>query len=87
MPSSKTGFSAPSRHIPDGERVSLRVESRYVVDDDLSDVADLLDDEFMEECRLRVANRDVPTLAEVQRILSKFKGSLADRISEERGGR
>jgi predicted DNA-binding antitoxin AbrB/MazE fold protein len=77
-------------NIRNGERVSLNVESKGTSasdlnDDDLSDVGDLLDAEFMESCRKR--NGLAPTLDEVRTILSAFNGSLADRISEERDER
>ena len=68
--------------IANGERVSLSVESRSAASDDLSDVGDLLDVEFMESCRQRAGN--APSLDEVRKMLSAFDGSLADRISEER---
>jgi predicted DNA-binding antitoxin AbrB/MazE fold protein len=67
----------------DGERVMLSVESQRGGNDDLSDVRDLIDHEFMESCSQR--GERAPELAQVQAVLSVFKGSLADRISEERG--
>jgi len=72
-------------NIANGERVSLNVESKTEPVDDLSDVADLLDFEFMESCR-RKAGR-APSLEEVRKALSVVQGSLADRISEERDER
>jgi predicted DNA-binding antitoxin AbrB/MazE fold protein len=72
-------------NIPDGERVLLHVESKGPVRDDLSDIADVLDIEYTEACRRRRGT--APSLEEVRRILSKFTGSLADRISEERDER
>jgi predicted DNA-binding antitoxin AbrB/MazE fold protein len=72
-------------NIPNGERVSLNVESKDMSADDLSDVRDLLDTEFMESCRQHASH--APSLEEVQTILSEFTGSLADRISEERDER
>ena len=72
-------------NIPEGERVSLRIETEPIATDDLSDVADLLDFEFTESCR-RHAGR-APSLEEVQKLLSVFQGSLADRVSEERDER
>jgi predicted DNA-binding antitoxin AbrB/MazE fold protein len=74
-------------NIPDGERVSLQVESRYVVDDDLRDVEHLLDIEYIEDCRRRVRPAGGPSLAGVRAILSKYQGSLADDISAERDDR
>ncbi len=67
-------------HVPDGQRVSLSIETPADSPDDLSDIADLLDHEFMESCSHIVA----PDLSEARAILAAFKGSLADRISEER---
>jgi predicted DNA-binding antitoxin AbrB/MazE fold protein len=71
--------------IPDGEHVSLNVETHHDPANDLSDVKDLLDVEFMESCRQH-AGRAL-SLEEVQRTLSAFTGSLADRISKERDER
>jgi predicted DNA-binding antitoxin AbrB/MazE fold protein len=71
--------------IAEGQRVSLNVESQPIAADDLSDVQDLLDLEFMEYCRKRATG--APRLEEVRQILSGFHGSLADRISEERDER
>jgi predicted DNA-binding antitoxin AbrB/MazE fold protein len=72
-------------NLADGERVSLSVESRPAATDDLSDVDDLLDAEFIQSCRGRAG--DAPSLDEVRAVLSAFTGSLADRISEERDER
>jgi len=72
-------------NIADGERVLLNVELKDNHADDLSDVGDLLDTEFMESCRQRAGH--APSLEEVQNVLSAYKGSLADRICEERDER
>ena len=72
-------------NIQDGQRVSLNVESDVAGVDELSDVADLLDAEYTESCRRRRAS--APSLADVQKMLSGFPGSLADRIGEERDER
>jgi len=71
--------------IPDGERVSLDVKVQATRADDLSDVNDLLDVEFMESCRQHA--KLVPSLEELRRALSAFEGSVADRISQERDER
>ena len=71
--------------IAEGQRVSLNVEAQPAIGDDLSDVQDLLDLEFMESCRKQA--RRAPPLDDVRRMLSGFDGSLADRISEERDER
>lgn len=71
--------------IAEGQRVSLNAEAHPASADDLSDVQDLLDLEFMESCRNQRGG--APSLADVRRILSGFDGSLADRISEERDER
>jgi hypothetical protein len=55
--------------------------------DDLSDVRDLIDAEFIEFCRQHTETGLAPSLAEAQEVLSAFQGSLADRISEERDNR
>jgi len=72
-------------NIANGEHVSLNVESQSVPTDDLSDVRDFLDSEFMESCRRQ--SGVAPSLDEVKKLLSAYKGSLADRISEERDDR
>lgn len=72
-------------YIPNGERVSLHVESKGAAADDLSDVADLLDAEFMASCRERAGQ--APSLEEVRKALSAVKGSVADLISVERDER
>jgi predicted DNA-binding antitoxin AbrB/MazE fold protein len=71
-------------NIANGQRVSLNVEPASVTDD-LGDVADMLDTEFIESCRQRAGC--APSLEDVRKLLSAFKGSLADRISEERDER
>jgi predicted DNA-binding antitoxin AbrB/MazE fold protein len=72
-------------NIADGQLVSLSVESRLAPPDDLSDVGDLLDVEFIQSCRERAGH--APSLEQVRNVLSAFGGSLADRISEERDER
>lgn len=69
-------------NISEGQRVSLNVESRSEALHDLSDVKDLLDAEYVASCCQGADG--VPSLEEARRILSVFKGSLADRICEER---
>lgn len=71
--------------IPDGQRVSLDIDSKPAPVDDLSDVADLLDTEYIERCRRNCG--PVLSLEEVRKILGKFEGSLADLICEERDER
>jgi len=71
-------------NIGEGQRVSLNVETQSARSDDLSDIVDLLDIEFMQSCR---PLSPVPSLEEVRQRLSAFEGSLADRISEERDER
>jgi len=72
-------------NITNGQRVSLDVETKAAPADDLSDLADLLDVEFMDSCRQNA--HSAPSLEEVQTVLSAFAGSLSDRISEERNER
>lgn len=66
-------------------RVSLNIEMKSASADDLSDVADLLDIDYMDSCRERAAS--APSLEEVRRMLSGFSGSLAERITAERDER
>jgi len=72
-------------NIPNGERVSLDVERQPVGEDDLNDVQDLLDAEFIRSCRQNAG--PAPSLEDSQKVLSAFKGSLSDLISEERDER
>ncbi len=72
-------------NIASGQRVSLDVETTSAPTDDLTDVADLLDVEFMESCRHNA--QSAPSLDEVRRMLGAFSGSLSDRIAEERDER
>jgi predicted DNA-binding antitoxin AbrB/MazE fold protein len=72
-------------NIPNGERVSLDVERQPVIDDDLADVWDLLDHEYMRN--IKQNDRPAPSLEEVRDALSVFKGSISDMISEERDER
>lgn len=72
-------------NIANGQLVSLNVEPRAAADDDLSDLADLLDTEFIESCRRQAG--PVPSLEEVRSALSTFKGSVSDLIAEERDER
>lgn len=72
-------------NIANGERVALSIETQPATLGDLSEVWDLLDIEFMGACRQGAEN--APLLEEVQKALSTFHGSLADRISEERDER
>jgi predicted DNA-binding antitoxin AbrB/MazE fold protein len=72
-------------NIPEGQRVSLAVELHTSDADELADVRDLLDIEFMES--RRNGAHQAPSLQEVRNILSPVGGSLADLISQERDER
>lgn len=72
-------------NIPNGERVSLEVQVPVARADDLGDVQDLMDVDFMEGCRQNA--KHAPSLEEVRKLLSVFEGSLADRIAQERDER
>ena len=72
-------------NIANGERVSLDIESKSGSADDLHDVRDLLDTEFMDSCRQKRGT--APSLEEVRKLLSAFEGSLAHRIADERDER
>jgi predicted DNA-binding antitoxin AbrB/MazE fold protein len=71
--------------VPEGQRVSLDVGAATVVPDDLRDVADLLDVEFVAACQRR--SNGVPSLDEVRRALSSIQGSLAEMVVAERDER
>lgn len=83
----ENGVFRPEVPVPiaNGERVSLRIETRSVLANDLSDVEGLLDSEFMDSCRERAGF--APALEEIRAVLSAFQGSLSDRISAERDDR
>lgn len=72
-------------NIPNGERVSLDVERQPMADDDLADVQDLLDHEYIRKCQQNAG--PAPSLEEVRKALSAFKGSISDLISQERDER
>lgn len=71
--------------IADGERVALTVDLKSPAANDLSDVLDLLDTEFIESCRRKSGN--APSLAAVREILAAYHGALSDLICEERDER
>lgn len=71
--------------IANGERVSLHIETTSIRTNDLVDVEDLLDTEYLDSCRARA--RHAPTLEEIHSLLSAFQGSLSDRIAAERDER
>jgi predicted DNA-binding antitoxin AbrB/MazE fold protein len=72
-------------NIPNGQRVSLTIDSKPVGVDDLADIGDLLDVEFMESCRQRASG--APSIEEARQILGSFRGSLSGLIVEERDER
>lgn len=72
-------------NIPEGERVVLGVERLLAVGDDLDDVRDLLDLEFVHTCR--EAAVAAPSLPDVRNALSVFQGAFSDTIAEERDER
>lgn len=71
-------------HVANGERVSLIIASKSN-SADLTDVADLLDVEYMETCCRE--SGDAPSLEETRKALNVFGGSLSDLICEERDER
>ena len=48
---------------------------------------DLIDYEAIEYCTREVAGKDVPSIEEVRRMLSKIPGSMAQAVIEEREDR
>lgn len=72
-------------NVAEGDRVSLHVEPSKAAADELSDIRDLLDLEYLEFCRQ--TTEAPPSLEEVRTILGRFKGSLSDRIIEDRDER
>lgn len=71
-------------NVANGERVSLIIASKSA-SADLTDVADLLDAEYMETCCRE--SGDAPSLEETRKTLNVFRGSLSDLICEERDER
>ena len=75
--------------IAEGQRVSLNAEAHPAAADDLSDVQDLLDHEFMESCRKQRGG--APSLVDVRRIRRRRLRERAvhrgERSSEERDER
>jgi predicted DNA-binding antitoxin AbrB/MazE fold protein len=72
-------------NVQDGERVRLIVQRSAEHSEIDADDADLLDWEFIDECRRDT--EPAPSLEEVQASLSKYQGSIADMISQERDER
>ena len=72
-------------NIADGERVSLTVDAKSAGTDDLSDVLDLLDTEFMESCRQKVGK--APSLEATREKLAAYAGALSDLIAKGRDER
>ena len=81
------GVFRPERPVDfaDGERVSLTVDAKSTNSDDLNDVVDLLDTEFIDACRQKSGK--APSLEEVRTKLAIYPGSLSDLIREERNER
>ena len=50
-------------------------------------VDDLIDHEFVADCARETQGKDIPTIEEVRRMLSKIPGSLAEEIIAEREDR
>ncbi len=50
-------------------------------------VEDLIDYEAIESCAREVEGKDVPSIEEVRRMLSKISGSMAQAVIEEREDR
>ena len=48
---------------------------------------DLIDHEFVADCARETQGKDIPTIEEVRRMLSKIPGSLAEEIIAEREDR
>jgi predicted DNA-binding antitoxin AbrB/MazE fold protein len=71
--------------VAEGERVSICVQPASADADDLSDIRDLLDLEYVQFCRQNA--NEAPSLEQVRTMLAAFRGSLAARISEERDER
>ncbi len=71
-------------NLASGERVSLVIASKSN-SVDLTDVADLLDVEYMERCFRELAA--APSVEETRQTLKVFRGSLSDVICQERDER
>ena len=79
----ENGVFRPSEpvNIPEGERVSLVVNPRDENRQDVSDVTDLLDMEFVESCQAR--SEFAPSVDDIRSMLKKITESLADRIASD----
>jgi predicted DNA-binding antitoxin AbrB/MazE fold protein len=78
------GVFRPDRpvDIADGAQVSLTIVAKPTEVDDLADVADLLDVEFVSSCRQHAGNAS--SLEEVRTILGAYGRPLSELIIEER---
>jgi predicted DNA-binding antitoxin AbrB/MazE fold protein len=83
----ENGVFRPSEpvNIPEGERVSLVVTLRDENSQDVSDVSDLLDREFIHSCQAR--NEIAPPVEDIRGMLKTITVSLADRLASERDER
>jgi predicted DNA-binding antitoxin AbrB/MazE fold protein len=81
----ENGTLRPLERVELNENQQVRVKVwPKVTDPGLKSLEDLIDWEYLEECRERATEGPVPTLEEVRQILSKIPGSLADDIIAER---
>jgi predicted DNA-binding antitoxin AbrB/MazE fold protein len=71
-------------NIAEGQNVSLAIE-KLGLQEELRDVEDLLDREFVESCRQNVGS--VVPIPQLHKILEGFSGNLAESISAERDER
>jgi len=69
-------------------RFRQEVQNRCRADDaEIAALEDFIDYEAIESCAREVEGKDVPSIEEVRRLLSKIKGSMAQAVIEEREDR
>jgi len=56
-------------------------------DGEKATLEDLVDHEAIESCARQIEGKDVPSIEEVRRMLSKIPGSMAQAVIEEREDR
>ncbi|MFI5387050.1 MAG: type II toxin-antitoxin system ParD family antitoxin [Fimbriimonadales bacterium] len=69
-------------------RFRQEVQNECCADDaEKAALEDLIDYEAIESCAREIEGKDVPSIEEVRRMLSKIPGSMAQAVSEEREDR
>jgi len=84
----ENGVFRPIEHIDLAEhqvvRVTIRDYPLQTSNPGAKRLNDMIDWEYMDDCKKHVSGQPIPTLEEVHQALSKIPGSLADDLAAER---